>query len=161
MRSAPDYLQIKYSKSNFRNLSEISSIIFTKFIVNLEDVFKNYDDITALNAVECFFQCITSAVTLYERKFKEFLTTFVRSTGASRDSGAEDGNVQIVKLLQKEMDTLFAKEDLLEDADSKFIPLKLIQTLELLLDHAPLNERIGMMVRTFLDIMEHSYFKNF
>lgn len=149
MRNAPDYLQLKYSKSSFRNLCEISSIIFSKFIANFGNVFEDYDDVTALNAIECFLQCMISAVTLYDRKFKEFLINFVRSPGQTKTSEAEDGSVQVIKFIQKEFDNLLKKEKLMEEDETKLIPLRMIQTMEIILDHAPLNEQFGMNVSSY------------
>lgn len=73
MCTAPEYKQIKYSKSNFRCLQESSKIIFSLFVKDLVEVFDEFDAKTAYLAVECFRQCLTTAVQLYERKMDQFL----------------------------------------------------------------------------------------
>lgn len=147
MRSAPEYLQIKFSKSNFQNLCEISSIVYTKLVSNLEAALDNFDELTAFHATDCFLQCLTSAVSLYDRKFKEFLTKFVRSTGGNREQGAADGGTQMVQTIQRMVDFVLENDSRLEEDESKLIPLKLVQILELVLDHAALDDKFGMNVR--------------
>lgn len=146
MRSAPEYLQIKFSKSNFQNLCEISSIVYTKFVSNLEAALDNFDELTSFHATDCFLQCLTSVVSLYDRKFKEFLTKFVRSTGANREYGPTDGGTQMVQTIQKMVDFVLENDSRLEEDESKLIPLKLVQILELVLDHAGLDDKFEMNV---------------
>lgn len=76
MCTAPEYKQIKYSKSNFKYLKESSKIIFTIFVKNLIEIFDEYDAKMAYLAIECFRQCLTTAVKLYERKMDQFLILF-------------------------------------------------------------------------------------
>lgn len=73
MRTAPDYKQIKYSRSNFKYLSEISKLIFRNFVQHLKNVIDKFDTKTAQLSVECLRQCLTTAVKLYKRKFNDFL----------------------------------------------------------------------------------------
>lgn len=76
MRTAPEYKQIKYSKSNFKYLKETSKIIFSIFFKNLLEIFDEFDAKTAHLAVECLRQCLTTAVNLYKRKIDQFLIVF-------------------------------------------------------------------------------------
>lgn len=76
MRTAPEYKQIKYSKSNFKYLKESAKIIFSIFVKNLIEIFDEFDAKTAYLAVECLRQCLTTAVNLYERKIDQFLIVF-------------------------------------------------------------------------------------
>lgn len=73
MCTAPEYKQIKYSKSNFKYLTESSRIIFSIFLKNFIEIFDEFDAKTAYLAIECFRQCLTTAVKLYERKLDQFL----------------------------------------------------------------------------------------
>lgn len=76
MCTAPEYKQIKYSKSNFKYLKETTKIIFSVFVKNFIETFDEFDAKTAYLAVECFRQCLTTAVKLYERKMDQFLIVF-------------------------------------------------------------------------------------
>lgn len=80
MCSAPDYKQIKYSKSSFKYLSEISSFILKYFIRDLPNNLNNTDIKVSLASVECFHECLTTATTLYQRKFEnDFLKVLRKS----------------------------------------------------------------------------------
>lgn len=73
MRSAPEYMQIKYSKSNFKCLSEITALILKNFIKDLPDLLTESNIKTAHAAAECFKECLSTATSLYQRKIIEFL----------------------------------------------------------------------------------------
>lgn len=73
MRSAPEYMQIKYSKSNFKFLSEIAALILKNFVKDLPNLLTESNIEMAHAAVECFKECLTTAATLYQRKLIEFL----------------------------------------------------------------------------------------
>lgn len=73
MRLAPEYMQIKYSKSNFKYLSEITALILNNFVKDLPDLLTESNIQMAHAAVECFKECLTTAAALYQRKIIEFL----------------------------------------------------------------------------------------
>lgn len=73
MRSAPEYMQIKYSKSSFKYLSEITALILKNFVKELPNLLTESNIQMARAAVECFKECLTTAATLYQRKIIEFL----------------------------------------------------------------------------------------
>lgn len=73
MRSAPEYKQIKYSKSNFKYLCDISALLLKCFIKDLSSMLDETDIKMANAAVDCFVECLTTATVLYQRKFMDFL----------------------------------------------------------------------------------------
>lgn len=73
MRSAPDYKQIKYSRSNFKYLCDISALMLKYFIKNLANMLDDTGVEMAHASVDCFRECLTTAIALYERKFIDFL----------------------------------------------------------------------------------------
>lgn len=73
MRSAPEYKQIKYSKSNFKYLCEISALLLKHYINVLPNMIDEQSIEMAHASVDCFRECLTTAVVLYERKFADFL----------------------------------------------------------------------------------------
>lgn len=73
MRSAPDYKQIKYSRSNFKYLCDISALILKYFIKDLANMLDGSGIEMGHASVDCFRECLTTAIALYERKFIDFL----------------------------------------------------------------------------------------
>lgn len=74
MCSAPEYKQIKYSKSNFKFLAEITVFVLKYFVQDLPEAMGAEEIATSAAATECFYVCLKTATTLYQRKFeKEFL----------------------------------------------------------------------------------------
>lgn len=73
MRCAPDYKQIKYSRSNFKYLGDMSAFMLKYFIKTLATMLDDSGINVAHAAVDCFHECLTTAIALYERKFNEFL----------------------------------------------------------------------------------------
>lgn len=73
MRSAPEYKQIKYSKSNFKYLCDIAALLLKYFVKDLASMLNDLDIKMALASVEVFHECLTTATILYQRKFMEFL----------------------------------------------------------------------------------------
>lgn len=140
MRLAPDYQQIKYSKSNFRNLIEVSSIIFTNFIKNIENAIEHFEATAVGLSIEAFFQCLTTAVKLYDRKIGQFFESF-------RSVDGTDGSVQVVRSLQSAIILLVEDSEKLEGCEATGIPLKLVKCLETMHDHVPLGEKYEIEVR--------------
>lgn len=73
MRSAPEYKQIKYSKSNFKYLCDISALLLKHYIKVLPNMINDQSVEMAHASIDCFRECLTTAVVLYERKFTDFL----------------------------------------------------------------------------------------
>lgn len=73
MRSAPDYKQIKYSKSNFKYLCDISAFILKYFVKDLSDLLDETNIEVAHASVNVFRECLITATDLYQRKFADFL----------------------------------------------------------------------------------------
>lgn len=73
MRSAPDYKQIKYSKSNFKYLCDISALVLKYFVKDLSNMLEQSDIKMAHASMDVFHECLTTATVLYQRKFMDFL----------------------------------------------------------------------------------------
>lgn len=73
MRSAPEYKQIKYSKSNFKYLCDISALILNYFVKDLSSMLNETDIEMAHASIDAFHECLTTATVLYQRKFMDFL----------------------------------------------------------------------------------------
>lgn len=73
MRSAPEYKQIKYSKSNFKYLCDIAALMVKHFIKDMQNIINKPDIEMAHAAVDCLLECLKTAAVLYQRKFIDFL----------------------------------------------------------------------------------------
>lgn len=73
MHNAPSYKQMKYSKSSFSSLCDITKITLKVYIQNTIDLLENDKLSLAYHGVDCFRRCLTTADYLYKRKFAEFL----------------------------------------------------------------------------------------
>lgn len=73
MRTAPEYKQTKYSKSNFKYLCDLSALILKYFIKNLPSILNDNLIEMAHSSVNCFRECLITTVDLYQRKFTDYL----------------------------------------------------------------------------------------
>lgn len=73
MRLAPDYKQIKYSKSNFKYLCDLSGLMLKNFVKNLPNMLDDSGIQMAHASVDCFYECLATAKALYQRKFDAVL----------------------------------------------------------------------------------------
>lgn len=73
MRSAPEYKQIKYSKSNFKYLCDIAALMVKYFVKDMHKIINDTDIEMAHAAVDCLHECLKTATVLYQRKFLDFL----------------------------------------------------------------------------------------
>lgn len=73
MRTAPEYMQVKYSKSNYKCLSEVTALVLKHFLKDLSDLLTESNIQIARAAVDCLKECLTTAAALYQRKFLDFL----------------------------------------------------------------------------------------
>lgn len=73
MRLAPDYKQIKYSKSNFKYLCDISALMLKYFVKKLPTMLDDSSISLAQASIDCFYECLGTAKALYQRKFSTFL----------------------------------------------------------------------------------------
>lgn len=79
MRSAPEYKQIKYSKSNFKYLCDIAALMVKYFVKDIENMINDTDIALAHAAVDCLHECLKTATVLYQRKFLDFLKILRKS----------------------------------------------------------------------------------
>lgn len=80
MRSAPEYKQIKYSKSNFKYLCDIAALMVKHFIKDMQDLINETDIKMAHAATDCLLECLKTATALYQRKFIDFLKILRKCT---------------------------------------------------------------------------------
>lgn len=73
MRSAPEYKQIKYSKSNFKYLCDIAALMVKYYVKDMPNIINDTDIEMAHAAIDCLFECLKTATVLYQRKFIDFL----------------------------------------------------------------------------------------
>lgn len=74
MCSAPEYKQIKYSKSSFKHLAEMTAFVLKYFVQDLPEAMDDDEISVSTAAIDCFLVCLKTATALYQRKFeKEFL----------------------------------------------------------------------------------------
>lgn len=78
MCSAPEYKQIKYSKSNFKYLAEITAFVLKYFVQDLPEAMGDEEIATSAAAADCFYVCLKTATTLYQRKFEKELLKYLR-----------------------------------------------------------------------------------
>lgn len=73
MRLQPEYKQIKYSKSSFKYLTDISALLLKHFMYSLMEIIDTGDIDIAIASVESFQECLATAIKLYCRKLPDFL----------------------------------------------------------------------------------------
>lgn len=69
----PDYLQIRHSQSTFKQLIQVTRIVFEKCVKSLAAILTRFDLVSVQLSARCFHQCLTVATTLYKHKFETFL----------------------------------------------------------------------------------------
>ncbi|XP_031616603.1 Fanconi anemia group I protein [Contarinia nasturtii] len=146
MRSAPDYKQIKYSKSNYKYLREISALILKFFVKDLANMLDDFGIEMAHAAVNCFRECISTATALYERKFIEFLKSLV-----IENVHLKDVNTNLINILQRLIDkivTSFENNDV--EPKHQVMMRHLFQCLEMLYNHIDLTPDEGNDVHKWL-----------
>lgn len=134
MCSAPDYKQIKYSKSNFKYLAEVAAFVLKYFVQDLPEAMGEAEIDVSVAATECFYECIKSATMLYQRKFdKEFLKYLQTPLDDPKLNGI---HINLISVIHKLLDSIveLSENNVFED-EHLVIMVKLFQCLELLYDN--------------------------
>lgn len=141
MCSAPDYKQIKYSKSNFKYLAEITAFVMKYFVKDLIDAMGDAEVGTSVAATECLYECLKTATILYQRKFdKEFLKYML----VPAEDPAHNGiHINMISTIQRLLDGIAQSvENNDMDNEHQLIMVKLFQCLELLYDNIDLTQNL-------------------
>ncbi|XP_034654239.1 Fanconi anemia group I protein homolog isoform X1 [Drosophila subobscura] len=137
IRLEPDYKQLAYSKRTFKQLTDITKVIYERCILRLSELWRNFDMQTSSLAALCFVECLRTAHETYSKKFKEFVNGFDMSF--LNKSKAVTYVVQdVVSEFMKE----YASDDSLKnDTITARLPVCLLESLEILFDHIDYGER--------------------
>lgn len=141
MSSAPDYKQIKYSKSSFKFLSEVTALVLKCFVLDLPEVMGEADIGISVAATECFYECIKSATVLYQRKLDPEFLKYLQTP--LDDPKLNNIHINLMCVIHKLLDSIveLSENNEIED-DHRLIMLKLFQCLELLYDNIDLSHNI-------------------
>ncbi|XP_053663120.1 Fanconi anemia group I protein [Anopheles marshallii] len=124
LRSLPDYWQVNHSKRIFGHLAECTKLVYDRCIKQTTELTENGGLFVAQAAVECFRQGLSSAIELYERKFKDFLQLICCTIGPSFKK-------EILVQLQTIVEWYFKDGNEPESVGDKIV-VGLLQCLELL-----------------------------
>lgn len=79
IRQEPDYKQLSYSKRTFKQLADITKVIYERCIRRLPELWREFDMASAALAAQCFAECLRTAHQTYPKKFQEFVRVFGRT----------------------------------------------------------------------------------
>lgn len=167
MRSAPEYKQIKYSKSNFKYLCDISALLLKCYIKDLPNMVNAGSIEMAHISVDCFRECLTTAVALYERKFADFLKVLGKIINSFENQfhsiasmiafffysafNMIDVNTNLITILHNVLDKIIASfENNDVEPEHHGILQKMFQSLELLYNNIALNQDEAILVHNWL-----------
>ncbi|KAI8035735.1 hypothetical protein M5D96_011485 [Drosophila gunungcola] len=148
IRQEPDYKQLAYSKRTFKQLTDITKIIYERCIQRLPEFWKNFDMQSSALAAQCFAECLRTAHETYPKKFQDFVKTFdMASIKGSRNKEA----IYIVQdVLDEFMTEYSSDESIHKDEFIAKVPICLLESLEILLDHIDYGERAATESFTWL-----------
>ncbi|XP_026842269.1 Fanconi anemia group I protein homolog [Drosophila persimilis] len=146
IRLEPDYKQLAYSKRTFKQLTDITKIIYERCIRRLPELWRDFDMQTSSLAAQCFVECLRTAHETYSKKFKEYVKGF--------DMASLNRSKAVTYVVQDVLDE-FMKEYASDDSLNKdtFIaklPVYLLESLEILFDHIDYGERAATESYTWL-----------
>jgi len=76
IRLEPDYKQLAYSKRTFKQLTDITKVIYERCIQQLPELWRDFDIQSAALATQCFVECLRTAHETYSKKFQDFVKSF-------------------------------------------------------------------------------------
>ncbi|KAH8277898.1 hypothetical protein KR018_009894, partial [Drosophila ironensis] len=137
IRQEPDYKQLTYSKRTFKQLTDITKVVYERCIRRLSQQWKDINmECSALSA-QCFAECLRSAHEVYPKKFKDFIKGF--------DIATLNQSKEATYVLQDALDEFMSEygsdESICKDEFVVKVPVCLFESLEILLDHTDNNER--------------------
>uniref|UniRef100_A0A6P4FK17 Fanconi anemia group I protein n=1 Tax=Drosophila rhopaloa TaxID=1041015 RepID=A0A6P4FK17_DRORH len=148
IRQEPDYKQLAYSKRTFKQLTDITKIIYERCINRLPEFWKDFDMQSAALSTQCFSECLRTAHEIYPKKFQDFVKTFdMASIKGNRNKEA----IYIVQdVLDEFMTDYGSDESIYKDDFIAKVPICLLESLEILLDYIDYGERAATESFTWL-----------
>ncbi|XP_017044461.1 Fanconi anemia group I protein homolog [Drosophila ficusphila] len=148
IRGEPDYKQLAYSKRTFKQLTDITKIIYERCIQRLPMLWKDFDMQRSALATQCFAECLKTAHEVYSKKFQDFVKSFdMASIKGNR-------NKEVTYVVQDVLDEFMTKfgsdESICKDEFIAKVPICLLESLELILDHIDYGERAATESYTWL-----------
>nr|XP_016941259.1 Fanconi anemia group I protein homolog [Drosophila suzukii] len=148
IRLEPDYKQLAYSKRTFKQLTDITKVIYERCIQQLPELWRDFDIQSAALATQCFVECLRTAHETYSKKFQDFVKSFdMASIKGNR-------NKEVVYIVQDVLDeymTEYGSDDsICKDEFIAKIPVGLLESLEILLDHIDYGDRAATDSYTWL-----------
>ncbi|KAH8389032.1 hypothetical protein KR200_011962 [Drosophila serrata] len=146
IRQEPDYKQLSYSKRTFKQLADITKIIYERCIRRLPQLWREFDMASSALAAKCFAECLRTAHQVYPKKFQEFVRVFDM---ASLNKGKEVTYI-VQDVLDEFMTEYGSDEAICNDESVAKVPVYLLEALEILLDHIEFGERAATESYTWL-----------
>ncbi|XP_039486307.1 Fanconi anemia group I protein [Drosophila santomea] len=148
IRLEPDYKQLAYSKRTFKQLTDITKVIYERCIQRLPEVWKNFDMKSAALATQCFSECLQTVHVTYSKKFDEFVKSFdMASIKGSR-------NKEVIYTVQDVLDDFMTEygtdESICKNDFVSKLPVYLLEALETLLAHIDYQDRAATESYTWL-----------
>ncbi|EDW47016.1 GM20650 [Drosophila sechellia] len=148
IRLEPDYKQLAYSKRTFKQLTYITKVIYERCIQRLPELWKNFDMQSAALATQCFSECLKTAHETYSKKFEDFVKSFdMASIKGSR-------NKEVVYTIQDVLDDFMTEygtdDSICKNEFVSKLPVYLLESLEILLDHIDYQDRAATESYTWL-----------
>ncbi|EDV59451.2 Fanconi anemia group I protein homolog [Drosophila erecta] len=148
IRLEPDYKQLAYSKRTFKQLTDITKVIYERCIQRLTEMWKNFDMQSAALATQCFSECLQTAHETYSKKFEEFVKSFdMASIKGSR-------NKEVIYTVQDVLDDFMTEygtdESICKNDFVSKVPIYLLESLEILLAHIDYQDRAATESYTWL-----------
>ncbi|XP_017066246.1 Fanconi anemia group I protein [Drosophila eugracilis] len=139
IRQEPDYKQLAYSKRTFKQLTDITKVIYERCIHRLPELWADFDMQSSALASQCFTECLRTAHEIYSKKFEEFVKAFdMASIKGNR-------NKEVIYVLQDILDEFMKEygsdESICKDEFISKVPVCLLESLEILLDHIDYDDR--------------------
>ncbi|KAH8253655.1 hypothetical protein KR032_006379 [Drosophila birchii] len=146
IRKEPDYKQLSYSKRTFKQLADITKVIYERCIRRLPQLWREFDMASSALAAQCFAECLKTAHQTYPKKFKEFVRVFdMASLNKSKEV-----NYIIQDILDEFMTEYGSDEAICNDESVAKVPVYLLEALDILLDHIEFGERAATESYTWL-----------
>ncbi|KAH8284890.1 hypothetical protein KR054_002362 [Drosophila jambulina] len=146
IRQEPDYKQLSYSKRTFKQLADITKVIYERCIRRLPHLWREFDMTSSALAAQCFAECLRTAHQTYPKKFQEFVRVF--------DMASLNKTKEVTYIVQDVLDEFMTEygsdEAICNDEYVAKVPVYLLEALEILLDHIEFGERAATESYTWL-----------
>ncbi|KAH8402315.1 hypothetical protein KR009_011348, partial [Drosophila setifemur] len=165
IRQEPDYKQLTYSKRTFKQLTDISKVVYERCIRRLPELWRDFDMQSSALAAQCFMECLRTAHETYPKRFNEYVKGFGKKNRAQNvvsfnnitflsDMASLNQNKQVTNVVQDVLDEFMTEyasdESICKDEFVVKVPICLLESLEILLDHIDFGERAATESYTWL-----------